>query len=78
MSKPPEKQLPELVLDKKPVPAAKERRRTLPPFSGLLIVVVAVILLAVGYGIYRDGHPQAVEGESIPPPANSSGANPGR
>ncbi|OJY42372.1 MAG: hypothetical protein BGP08_09475 [Rhizobiales bacterium 64-17] len=58
---PPTKEsIPELVLDKKPRAVARERNSRLPPYTGLLIAVIAVILVAVGYGIYRDGHREGI------------------
>ena len=52
--------IPELTLDKKPPAVARQRKSRLPPYTGLLIGVAVVILVAVGYGIYLDAHREGI------------------
>lgn len=62
--------IPELALDKRPPAAARQRNSRLPPYTGLLIGVAVVILVAIGYGFYRDAHPEGVpEPQAVTPRA---------
>ncbi len=52
--------LPEIVLEKQPESVVREREGRLPPYTGLLIGVIILTLVAIGYAIYRDTHPDII------------------
>jgi hypothetical protein len=61
--------IPELVLDTQPKGVTRERERSLPPYTGLLIMVLVASLLAIGYAIYRDTYTEVIEQPSNAPSA---------